>query len=236
MNIKGAVKYQLISVMKAFLIFYGVVMAIRGMGIGFALVGDGKLHMSGTEINSIVFMGFLGAYTFLDDFRFLVQNGYSRKSMIISFLIEFCVVASLLSAVDILFELLTKTSLAYASLYTQLYGSGNVLYQFFWGFLLNMIAGLIVFFITVLISRMGKQQKMVILLIVPILLIMSISLIELQYTHGAIMNWFKEVIYTIFGFEASGIQYWNPVLYLSAGSLLFIALSYLTARRAPIKG
>lgn len=235
MKLKASIKYQLITVGKSFLIFYGIVMVMRGIGIMYALMGDGKLGMAGTEVNSAIFMGFLGAFTFLEDFRFLIQNGYSRKTMLLSFLVEFCVAASIFALSDMVFEALTNGGFGYRSLFTQLYGTQNIVYQFLWCFLLNLFAGVVAFFTTVLLARLNKQQKMVFFAI-PVIIVMLVSLLEVQVTDGAIMEWVFERLQWLFGFTVQGVHYTNPIIFFIAGAGMFYAFAYLATRRAPVKG
>ena len=70
MRLKQAFKYQICSSFKAVGIYYSIMIAIRlAMVVIFVLSGNQKTNMSAMESNSMVFMGFLGVYSILDDFK-----------------------------------------------------------------------------------------------------------------------------------------------------------------------
>lgn len=237
MNLKASIGYQLRSSGKALAIFYGVIYAIIAVAAIVAVSTDGQLGVAGLETSTTVFMGFLGVFTFSEDFRFLIQNGYSRKSMLRSFLCQFAVVSLLAAAIDVLNSRLLLPLWGYRSTFTQLYGQSQLpglIWQLLWGCSLYFAIATITYFMAALYQRLGRLQRLLFMLILPLAVLVLFPVLDFQLLGGTATRWLLKVLSQALGFAEGGLQMGLPVLFFLAISAVFSVFSYLATRRASV--
>ena len=82
-----AIYYECATSFKYIWIFYAVIFAVIASVAAVIFMGTGSMEHVGTnamEINSMVYVGILGALGFKEDFKMLIQNGFTRA------ISEFC--------------------------------------------------------------------------------------------------------------------------------------------------
>lgn len=233
MRRSALIHYQMKSALKSLLIFYGIVVAILSVGSIISYMSDSRFMFAGIESNVCVFMGFLGVFTFTEDFNFFLQNGYSRKSMLISFMAQFMLVSLIATSFDHLLGGILRNFHGYNSLFMQLYGDQNLILSILWSFSLYFLICVIAFFITVINRRLNKNQRLIIFVGIPAVLIMLVPLIDIQLMDGAITRGLQDILIFISGFK-DGINLMIPIVSLLSISLVFTGFVYLSTRRANI--
>ena len=58
------------------------------------------MGVSALEMNSIVFVSILGVLGFKEDFKMLIQNGFTRKYIFMATLSLFCFISGIMALVD----------------------------------------------------------------------------------------------------------------------------------------
>ena len=80
-KLRMVVQYECVTSFKYIWIFYAVVFAVIAVISAIIFLVEGSLELVGTnclEVNSLVYVGILGALGFKEDFRMLIQNGFTR--------------------------------------------------------------------------------------------------------------------------------------------------------------
>lgn len=235
MRLKNAFKYQMASMLKAIGIYYGATLAIRiGLSlISIFIIGDQKIHMSAFESNTLVFMLFLGIFSIVEDFKFFVQNGYSRKSLMKLYLLQFLACSAILAGLDVISAIVFASFDVYESLCFQIYGTQNILMQFLWLVVVYTCVGMVSFFMTILVQRMNKVQRIVYLLLLPLALIMFLPLLDVYVWNHALSSFAWDVLLRIMGFY-DGVSMMVSTFSFTIITIIFCLLSYLTIRRASV--
>ena len=82
-----------------------------------------KIGTNGLELNSMIYVGILGVFGFKEDFKMLIQNGFTRKYIFLATLSLFAFTSAIMAAVDtIVGNALHAVASGYFSLFGGLYG------------------------------------------------------------------------------------------------------------------
>lgn len=233
MRLANAFKYQMTSAVKAIGIYYGIMLLIR-MAMLLAdiyLISNGNSHISAVETNTMVFMLFLGVFSIVEDFKFFVQNGYSRKSLIKLYIIQFAACALILACLDVTCSYVLDWMYTYESLCDQIYGAQFFLLEILWLMMVNMAIGVLAFFFTILVQRMNKFQRIVYLLGVPVVLVTMLPVLDIYVLDGAMSSYILEFLTKAMGLYQNTNMI-IPIFSFMAVSAIFSILSYLAIRRA----
>lgn len=256
MNSKSVYKYQLNDFKKSIMIFYLVIACIfvliflstgtKLLTINSLKIGPGSV--SGLELASFIFLFVGGLNMFREAFRFSMQNGVSRKSIWTGTVLTFLTVGGVMALIDTVIRMAllnlsvpwsnVKMQGFYDLMYPQRSLNNGMIQNALEGFLLNFCmyaAALAVgYFITVGYYHMNKIAKIIvsigvpafIMILLPILIgIFSKSDPSYEYYHATRV-------------ALGGSNYDNPYFAMGSGLLIsavFLGLTYLMVRRAPIK-
>lgn len=236
MRLANAFKYQILTLIQSMGIYYVIILLIRLVGMFIAVhSGTNDIGMSALEVNTFVFMAILGVMSYLEDSKFFVQNGYSRKSLMKLYIMQFLLCACMLSIFDVLMAKGIESFFPYKSLFTQLYGNGHtVILQFIWYFTLYLFGGMISFFFTVLFDRLDKKKRMIFLLGIPLVLFTLVPILDIYVLENAISIALLDILTTLMGF-AGTIHLYAPILTFTGLFMTFTAFAYMTMRRAAIR-
>lgn len=234
MRLKQAFKYQLCSCLKAVGIFYGIMIVIRfAMVMIFIISGNEKSTMSAMESNSMVFMGFLGVYSIIEDFKFFLQNGYSRKSLIKLYTCQFLVIGAILSVIEIILSIASASVMNYSSLFTQVYGTQSLIMQFLWLWGIYCIIGAISLLMTIIYYRLSKYARIILLMALPIAIITLVPAIDYYIMNGVVMSVIYDFILYFFGLQGS-VNLVAPVMNFIIVFVIACGLAYVAIRKMPV--
>lgn len=235
MRLKHAFKYQVKSGFKAIVIFYGVMMTLRFLALIITMVsGEDRSVISAFESNTCVYMLFLGAFSILEDFKFFIQNGYSRKSMIKLYVMQFLVCSLTLAFLDILTGLLFGLiDGEYHSLFQQIYGTDPFLLQLLWFTGLYFVFGILSFFITLIYQRLGFIQRILFMVILPCAIIVLVPVLNMVVFDGMLLKNLTDGMNYLMGTDEV-INLFMPLLTMTSISIVFSLLSYATIRKASV--
>ena len=104
-KLKTIIQYECATSFKYIWLFYGIqytivtlISIIIGISVGtFENVGTNCL-----EINSLIYVGILGVLGFKEDFRMLLQNGFTRKYIFIATFSLFCFISGIMALTETL--------------------------------------------------------------------------------------------------------------------------------------
>ena len=102
-KLKAVVQYECMTSFKYIWVFYAIqyafvalIMLIIGISMGtFEEIGTSLL-----EINSLIYVGILGALGFSQDFKMLIQNGFTRKIIFAATMSMFLFISGIMALID----------------------------------------------------------------------------------------------------------------------------------------
>jgi hypothetical protein len=249
MYLISVTKYMLREYKRALALFYAIQIIL--MSCLFAIVINvdrSTAQFTGAESIGITFIFVVSLASFKETFRMLIQNGVSRKTMIVGQVAWILCMSAIMSVIDRLISLVGAIGTHITDRFTtgglleQLYPSrfsydpGNILTHFktiAFSFCLYAAFAALGYLISHLYYRMNTAAKVAVSISVPCFLIIGLPIID-RVTKGKISYFFERVSYLLSGVGGSG----SP-LRLMAFSLLCCALlcglSWLLLRRAQVK-
>lgn len=162
-KLKAAIQYECMTSFKYIWYFYAIQYAIVLLISLIVAIGTGSFDNIGSnclEINSLIFVGILGALGYREDFRMLIQNGLTRKYIFIATVSLYLFISGIMALVDtIMGNVLHAIRPDYFSLYGALYGYHNVLINWLWLFLVYMAVCFLLYLMILIINRIGKTAS-----------------------------------------------------------------------------
>lgn len=238
-KLTSAIQYECCTSFRYIWIFYLIQYLIVALICLLVAIGTGNFENTGTnllELNTLVYAGVLGAMGFKEDFKMLIQNGFTRKYIFLATLALFLFITGIMSLVDtIVGNVLHFVFPGYASLFGSLYGYGNFLANWLWLFLLYMIICSLFYLFVLAISRLEKTGAIClgIALVGGILLIAALIRFVLS---DHIITTFGRTLRKAMGFMNDGtIVFFSPLLTFLVLACLLCAVSYRIIRRAELK-
>ena len=243
MKIKSAIKYQMFELRYGFLIVYAIIYAL----LIFQIIINGNMDnisVSNTEFSTCGFLLIWGVLTMRTHFPFFLQNGISRNTLFVSTVANSTILSvgmALVASLNALFlQLITNQSgFAFQKMYLDFYPGGYTARTFFegWLFLIcaHLFCNMLGFFLSTLYYRMNKITKIIVSAGVPALFILGLPLVDLNLTHGAIIQGLGKAILFIMGFLNGNCNPYYAVVSFTILAMIFAGLSYLLLRRAMIR-
>lgn len=237
-NLKSIIKYECITSFRYIWIFYG----IQYLFIGFISLTIGMVSGSfdkiGSmlEINTLVYIGILGVLGFKEDFKMLIQNGFTRKYIFTATISMFTFIAGTMALVDVIVgNLLHSINCNYSSLFGSLYGYGNIFMNWLWLLLLYVMFCCLLYLVILVINKVGKTAAIYLGIICGGIIILILALFRYVFT-GAMIKSILEFLMKSMGFMANGsINYIFPSLTLLAIGIVLGTLAYVVIRRTELK-
>lgn len=244
-KLKTIIRYECVTSFKYIWIFYGIQYAIvllLTLIIGFAIGADpGGIRMSSLEMNTLIYVGILGLLGFHEDFKMLIQNGFTRRYIFIATITMFCFISGIMAFVDTLVgnilagRVLSRFNNGYSSLYGSIYGNDNIFMNWLWLFLLYVAVCCLLYLAVLVINQAGKVGSICIgaaLCGVVILILALFSYVFTQETEERILEFLMKAM----GFMPDGtVNYLCPVLTLLILIAGFGLGAYAVVRRIQLK-
>ncbi len=233
----AAIWYECFTSFKYIWIFYAIqyaiVLAIYLM-IGFFAGSFEGIGTNCLEINTVVYSGILGVLGFREDFKMLLQNGFSRKYIFLATISLFAFICGIMSLVDTLVGNGLHVWLGdYTSLFGGLYGHGNLFANWIWLFLFYVLICSLLYLGVLIIHKIGKAAIYLGVGVGGLFLILA-ALFRYALSPQAadkIFQFFK----TAMGFGGERIQYGFPILSFFLLIAAFLLGSYAVIRRTELK-
>lgn len=136
------IQYECLTSLKYIGIFYAVQYAVVCLIYLIVAVSTGDLKNSGTsflEMNSFIYAGILGTLGYYQDFKMMIQNGFTRRYMFLATISMFAFISGILSFVDtVISNVLHAVFPEYQSVFGVFYEYGAVVVNWIWLFLMYM--------------------------------------------------------------------------------------------------
>jgi len=249
MYLKPVVKYRLCDYKRAIITFYIIIIAIM---IGFFSItisyDTATASFAGIEMIGMNFIFIVSLTSFKEPFRMLIQNGISRKTILLGQIIWTICVSAIMSVVDKVICLVGSIGSSISgrfivgSLLDQVYPSkflpepGRIpahLMAIAFSFCLYTAVAALGYFITLLYYRMNTPMKVAVSISVPCFLFIGLPLID-NMTNGGVSYFFDRVSQLIFGVDGSNGPL-SVMAFALVCSALLCGLSWLLIKKAPVK-
>ena len=107
MKLNAMIRYQCRSAVKPLCIFYGILYSLMLFCVILAgIAGGGDISTNGAELSCFVYLCFFGSLSFSEDFKYFLQNGFTRRRIYASTLCTFALVSFFMSVFDTLMSTL----------------------------------------------------------------------------------------------------------------------------------
>ncbi len=217
-NLKSIIQYECMTSFKYVWLFYAIQYAIVGFITIIIELVMGTFEDVGTnclEMNTFVYIGILGALGFKEDFKMLIQNGFTRKYIFIATFSMFCFISGIMAFVDTAVgNLLHYFNSNYASFYGVIYGYENIFMNWLWLFLIYVALCSLLYLIMLITNKAGKTLSIILGIIFGGVILLIIALFRYVFTAENIHS-ILEFLMNAMGFMADGtINYIFPALTL----------------------
>ena len=237
-ELKSAVLYEYLTKVRAIGIFYLIQYSI--VALIFAIVAictEGKETGSNAlEFSSVVFVSVIGVLGYKEDFKALLQNGYTRKYIFGATVCMFTLLAGTLALIDtIIGNSLHYFNDNYFTLYGGLYGYGNVFANWLWLTALYLMFCSLFYLAVLVINRVGKTVSLLIGVVVCGIILLVIALFQFVFPDELVSKTW-EFMMKAMGFMGDGTtNLFFPVLSFLVIGVVFGIGSYAVIRRTELR-
>ncbi len=234
------IQYECVTSLKPIWVFYAILFTVV-LAVSVLVriaAGSSASGVNCLEINSMVYAGILGVLGFKDDFKMLLQNGFTRKYIFLSTISLFAFVSGIMSFVDtIVGNTLYRLVDNYNSLFNGLYGDGHMfLINWFWLFFVYMLICCLLYFIILIMNKIGKTAFIFVgaafgLIVTIALPALFRFVLPKDFTKSFFQFFIKGA-----GFMANGsINFAYPILFLLLFTGILSCCSYFVIRRTELR-
>lgn len=238
-NLKAVIQYECSASFKHIWFFYaieyGIIIFIQGFIGIFTSVPFYEIIVDGLEIGSLIYITILGVMVFKDDFKMLIQNGFTRKYIFAAVMAMFAFISATMAAVDaVVGTMLNDGNPMYCSLYFGLYENKNLVLNWLWLFFLYFAFCCIAYFITLVVHKVGKHHALYLGLACAGAVVFFSGIYKYVFLGATddIIRFFAGIM----GFMENGtINLACPVLTFCLAGAIFGTASYAVIRRTELK-
>ena len=238
MKLKSAIKYYLHDYKKSIIIYYFIIIIVLAI-VSLTTSFTDNVNISGIEMASMIFLFVAGLNSFKGQFKFLMQNGVSRKTSVTAFAVSTLVVIIMVILDILIGSIIPYLGLEYNTMFYQIFGTiySNIGLSYYIGafiFLTSMY--LLVFMLGHIISLLYYRMNTLLKVIVSVsaFLIFNFAGILGVFTEIAGHS-LTEILLGMFGYFKNNF---NPFIPSVFNLMYFVALAliaYICTKNAKIK-
>lgn len=235
----AAIQYECMTSFKYIWVFYGIQYAVVLLVTILIGIGTGSFEHAGVdclETNTLIYVGILGALGFQEDFKMLIQNGFTRTYIFVASLTMFAFISGIMALVDtIVGNALHGFRPVCDTMYGSLYGYGNLFANWLWLFLLYMTVCILFYLAILAVHKLGKSRSLYLGIGLGGLILLITALFQ-YVLPDRLVKGFWEAFQTAFGFLSDGtVNRFLPALTLLILAGVLGAGSYGVIRRTEVK-
>lgn len=239
-KLNTVIQYECATSFKYIWIFYAIQYVCVALITLIVAISVGSSEQVGTnclEINSLIFVGVLGVLGFQEDFKMLIQNGFTRRYIFLATFSLFTFISAIMALVDtVVGNLLHALSENYFSMYGGIYGYGNVFTNWVWLFCVYLFVCSLFYLGVLVINRMGKTVSLFLGVILAGIVLLLVALFRFVLSVEVLSRLGKLALNAM-GFMGDGsINLLFPVLTFLLVTVLLGLGSYGVIRRTELRG
>lgn len=237
-KLKSAILYEYSTKIKAMVLFYLIQYLIVALifSIVAISVGGEEIGSNALEFSSVIFISVIGVLGYKEDFKALIQNGYTRKYIFGATICMFTLLAGTMAFIDtIIGNSIHYFSDNYFTLFGSLYGYGNVILNWLWLTVLYLMFCSLFYLAVLVINRVGKMVSLFIGVGLSCVILLVTSLFRFVFSQEFVSA-AAEFVMKAMGFMSNGTtNLFFPILsFLVIGAVFGIG-SYAVIRRTELK-
>lgn len=237
-KLKSAVLYEYSTKIKAMVLFYLIQYLIVALifSIVAISVGGEEIGSNALEFSSVIFISVIGVLGYKEDFKALIQNGYTRKYIFGATICMFTLLAGMMAFIDtIIGNSIHYFNDNYFTLFGSLYGYGNVFLNWLWLTVLYLMFCSLFYLAVLVINRVGKMVSLFIGIGLSCVILLVTSLFRFVFSQEFVSA-AAEFVMKAMGFMSNGTtNLFFPILsFLVIGAVFGIG-SYAVIRRTELK-
>lgn len=159
-KLKAAIQYECLTSVKYVWLFYLIQYAAVALITVIVMLSVNTAEEVGTnclEFNTLIYVGILGGLGAKEDFRMLIQNGFTRRCIFLAAASMFAFICGVMALVDTAVgQILHLVFPAYSSVFGALYGYENVFANWIWLFCFYMLVCSLLYLAVLAINKAGK--------------------------------------------------------------------------------
>lgn len=237
-KLKSAILYEYSTKIKAMVLFYLIQYLIVALifSIVAISVGGEEIGSNALEFSSVIFISVIGVLGYKEDFKALIQNGYTRKYIFGATICMFTLLAGTMALIDtIIGNSIHYFNDNYFTLFGSLYGYGNVFLNWLWLTVLYLMFCSLFYLAVLVINRVGKMVSLFIGVGLSCVILLVTSLFRFVFSQEFVSA-AAEFMMKAMGFMSNGTtNLFFPILsFLVIGAVFGIG-SYAVIRRTELK-
>ena len=237
-KLKSAILYEYSIKIKAMVLFYLIQYLIVALifSIVAISVGGEEIGSNALEFSSVIFISVIGVLGYKEDFKALIQNGYTRKYIFGATICMFTLLAGTMALIDtIIGNSIHYFNDNYFTLFGSLYGYGNVFLNWLWLTVLYLMFCSLFYLAVLVINRVGKMVSLFIGVGLSCVILLVTSLFRFVFSQEFVSA-AAEFVMKAMGFMSNGTtNLFFPILsFLVIGAVFGIG-SYAVIRRTELK-
>lgn len=240
-KLQTAIRYECSTSIRYIWIFYTIMLSIVAVVIitlKLCLGNNENINMSALENSSIIYIGVVGIMGFTEDFKMLIQNGFTRKYIFISTITMFMFMSAFLALLDtVIASVIPLIIPDYRNIFGFIYGYKNqYILNWLLLFLTYTLVSCITYFFVVLYNKIGKIFFIAFMVALGITLCFIVPLLFVYVIPENVIHNILTFLTRIAGFTADGkINYLYPIVSMIIASGIFGGIAYLILRRTELK-
>ena len=243
-KLRPLIAFEITTTFKYMTIFYCIEFSMVAVTLFLTWLGRGSLdhpYFACMESCAMIFIFIFGIFGFAEDFKMLLQNGFTRCYIFIATLVLFLQTAVTLALVDTLAaRFLEGVAHGYWSLFTAIYGPNHALWlQGCWRFGVYVSLVCVGYLCALTVTRLGKKRA---LFLGIVLWCAGVVVLPLAFREWLPDAWRYDIgtqletfFYQCVGFTAEGVHFAYPLLSLAVLAVVGFAICFALLRRAPLK-
>lgn len=237
-KLKSAVLYECSTKIKAIGLFYLIQYLIAALIFTIvAIFTEGnEIGSNALEFSSIVFVSVIGVLGYKEDFKALIQNGYTRKYIFLSTVSMFIFICAAMALIDtIIGNTIHYFNNNYFTIFGSLYGYNNPFFNWLWLAVLYLMFCSLFYLVILVINKTGKIISLAIGVVLCGIILLIIALFQFVLSPEIVENTMKFLMRAI-GFMSNGtINLTFPIISFLAMGIVLGAGSYAIIRRTELK-
>ena len=233
------IQYECTTSFKYIWLFYAIEYAIVLLIYVIVAVLTGDPKNAGTnclEMNTFIYVGILGALGYSEDFKMMIQNGFTRKYIFTASFVMFAFIGGIMSLVDTVTGNLLHYFLPnYSSLFGVIYGYGDILPNWLWLFLLYMLPCSLFYLAVLTVHKLEKTLSLCLGVVLVGVILLAVALFRYVLPQSLVDD-ISELATRAMGFMGGGtVNYLFPLLTLFLLTAVFSLGAYRIIRRTEVK-
>lgn len=238
-KLRAIIQYECMTSFKYIWYFYAIQYAI--VSLITIIIGISKGSFEGVatnalEMNTLIYIGILGVLGFNEDFKMLLQNGFTRKYIFTATLVMFAFISGIMALIDTIIGNGIHYLLPdYQSLYAGMYGYTNIFVNWLFMFLCYIFVCTCLYFAILVINKIGKKSSIYLYIALGGIILLAVAIFRFVLP-GDVANKLSELVSNAFGYMSNGtINYLYPVMSFLVLIGIVCISSYAIIRRTELR-